>query len=315
MHESSPKPLCGTVGPGGSDALVDSVRSRAGRAQRLLRHVRARHRLRPRAAARGDGQGREPRRRAGAEARRGPDRLPLDRAGRHHADRHLRRRLLRRDPVRAAGRRAARGIPALAEHRRHARLRARRRRHHLRLADHRRTGPEAARAAQRRGDRRLRLGSDDGARRRRRAGRLVPPALDRGRPRPASAARRRAERGHRGGGEGDDRRGHRRRRLPRGGARTARRRHPLRRPAAAHDHGAAARHGLDRRERPFRGGARRSARFRPLAFPALRRLDRRGDRLRPCQGPAGTAPQRRPRPASGGSHAALRQRVASRRSG
>ena len=45
--------------------------------------------------------------------------------------------------------------------RRHARLRPRRRRHHLRLADHRRAGAEAPRAAQRRGHRRLRLRPDD----------------------------------------------------------------------------------------------------------------------------------------------------------
>ena len=36
---------------------------------------------------------------AGAPARRGSDRVPLDGADRHHADRHLRRRLSRRDPV------------------------------------------------------------------------------------------------------------------------------------------------------------------------------------------------------------------------
>ena len=90
-----------------------------------------------------------------------PTELPLDRADRHHPDRHLRRRLLAAPPSPSRSPRRCAACPALAAHRRRARLRPRRRRHHLRLADHRRAGPEAPGAPQRRGHRRLRLRPDD----------------------------------------------------------------------------------------------------------------------------------------------------------
>ena len=89
---------------------------------------------------------------------------------------------------------ALRAHPGRRLDRRHARLRARGRRHHLRLAHHRRAGAEAPRAPQRRGHRRLRLRPPDAPRRRRQARRLVPARLDRGGARASCActARRRA---------------------------------------------------------------------------------------------------------------------------
>ena len=276
------------------DASFNRDRSGARGAERLLRHVRARDRLRPTARLE-----------------------TMARAGNRGAERALK---LAEDPTSflstvqigitligifagaysgatlseplAAG---CAALPAVASIAGGARLRARGDRHHLRLAHHRRARAQAPRAAQRRGHRRLRLRPDDGARRRRQPGRLVPARLDRGGARPPPPARRGAERRDRGGGEGDDRRGHRRRRLPRGRARAPRRRHPLRRPPAALDHGAAPRDGLDRRRTTRWRRPRRDARLRPLALPALRRLDRRGDRLHPRQGhPRDAAHRRRP---------------------
>ena len=296
------------------NASFDRDRSGARVPERLLRHVRARHRLRAAVPARDHGQGRQPRRGAGAEARRRSDELPLHGAGRHHAHRHLRRRLFRRHPGRAARRRAAPGA-GLRLDRGHARLRLRGGRHHLRLAHHRRAGAETPRAPRRRGHRRLRFRPLDGPRRRRQAHRLVPARLDRGGAPPPASARRGAECRDRGGGEGDDRRGHRRRRLPRGRARAARRGDPLRRPPLALDHGAAPRHGLDRRERPARRGRRRDDRLRPLALPALRGLDRRGDRLRARQGHPRDAAHRRPPTCASWRASRSTSARASRRSG
>ena len=185
-------------------------------------------------------QGRRPRPGAWLQSRQ----VPVVGADRHHPGRRSVRRLLRRHARRPAGR-----VPGLDRHsrkrRRPARRRHRRRHHHLFLADRRRTGAQADRAARSRTRRRQGRSGDDHPRHR-----LGAPGLPARHFRPrhpvaAWPARRKRGEGHRRGDQDAGRRGRasRHHRIRR--AAHDRRRHAARRPRRARGDDAAHRGRLD----------------------------------------------------------------------
>jgi hypothetical protein len=168
------------------------------RAERLLRHGRARPRLLPPAPPCRHGREGQRRRQGGVAPARQPGALPLQRPDRHHPDRRARRRLWRRHPGRGPGRLAA-DARAAGRDRRAGRGGRRGRAHHLPVADRRRARAQADRARQPRAGRRLRGAADDGARPRRRARGGAARGLLPARPAPARASRGAGAAGHRGG--------------------------------------------------------------------------------------------------------------------
>ena len=265
-------------------ARLDRHRPRADRAQRLLRALRARHRLGAAGAARDHGQGRQPRRGAGAASspRIRPGSSRPCRSGSRSSASSPAPTAAPPSPSRSPTRCA--GVPALAEIARP-----------LAFALVVIATTYVSLIIGELVPKRLALRNAEGIAAFVSGPMSVLAAV--GAPivwflrvsteavlRLLGAHRPGAERGDRGGGQGDDRRGHRRRRLPRGRARAARRGDPLRRPAAPRRDGAAPRDRLDRRQRPARGHPRGGAGLGALALPALRGRRRRGDRLPPRQG-------------------------------